>query len=137
MRVCKILEQSVYAEKWNEFLLIHFRCSSSFFISEEHLMGQFCPSVCHMLRTVNTWSRIRSAPCGLSSYASCVECSALCWKQCPLKKSIATKVPKNGQICYKKSDSEEYENNIKSKKHSTSVTKPSEVCRRVSSYYKI
>jgi hypothetical protein len=39
----------------------------------------------------------------LNSYTSCVECSALCWKQFLLKKKIITSsAPKNGQIYYKK-----------------------------------
>jgi hypothetical protein len=39
----------------------------------------------------------------LNSYRSCVQCSALCWKQFHLKKIIITSTaPKNGQICYKK-----------------------------------
>jgi hypothetical protein len=63
----------------------------------------------------------------LSSYTGCAECSAHCWKQFLLKKIIITRSgPKNGQICYKKTDSEKCENNIKLKP-STSGTEESKI----------
>jgi hypothetical protein len=65
----------------------------------------------------------------LNSYTSCVEYSALCWKQFPLKEELLEVVPlKMERFVSRKRVSEKCENNI-NQNPSTNGTKPSKISK--------
>jgi hypothetical protein len=68
--------------------------------------------------------------CLAQSYTGCVECTAVCWKQFPLKKKglLQTMPLKMERFVARKSGSEKCENNI-NQKQSTNGTKPSRISK--------